>query len=144
MQVPSLTQTRIDLHLFNSQDKYVSTLLAGYTVWPLVHVINFRFIPSSQRVLYINCIQASVSPEPPLPLFCTIWQGPVHRACSSLAPRLFVILCGDVANPFSSAVCHCAQVLWNTILCKIATNKTTEIVLEPNPHLENHPQPASS
>ena len=34
-----------------------------------------------------------------------------------------------------------AQVLWNTILCKIATNKSTEIVLEPNPHLEQH-QPA--
>jgi hypothetical protein len=33
------------------------------------------------------------------------------------------------------------QVLWNTILCKIATNKSTEIVLEPNPHLEQH-QPA--
>ena len=35
------------------------------------------------------------------------------------------------------------QVLWNTILCKIATNKSTEIVLEPNPHLEQH-QPAAA
>ena len=50
--------------IVDSQDKYVSTLLAGYTVWPLVHVINFRFIPSSQRVLYINCVQASPSTSP--------------------------------------------------------------------------------
>lgn len=38
-------------------EKFKPTLLAGWTVWPLVHVINFRFIPSSQRVLYINCVQ---------------------------------------------------------------------------------------
>lgn len=29
----------------------------SWKVWPLVHVINFRFIPSSQRLLYINTIQ---------------------------------------------------------------------------------------
>ena len=28
-----------------------------YQVWPLAHTINFRFIPSNQRVLYINTIQ---------------------------------------------------------------------------------------
>lgn len=25
--------------------------------WPAAHIINFRFIPSSQRILYINTIQ---------------------------------------------------------------------------------------
>lgn len=25
--------------------------------WPIAHVINFRFVPSSQRILYINTIQ---------------------------------------------------------------------------------------
>ena len=29
----------------------------SWTVWPLAHAINFRIIPSSQRVLYINTIQ---------------------------------------------------------------------------------------
>lgn len=29
----------------------------SWKVWPLAHAINFRFIPSSQRVLYINSIQ---------------------------------------------------------------------------------------
>lgn len=29
----------------------------SWTVWPLAHAINFKFIPTSQRVLYINSIQ---------------------------------------------------------------------------------------
>lgn len=29
----------------------------SWTVWPIAHAINFRFIPSSQRLLYINTIQ---------------------------------------------------------------------------------------
>ena len=29
----------------------------SWKVWPIAHAINFRFIPSSQRVLYINTIQ---------------------------------------------------------------------------------------
>lgn len=40
-------------------DKFWPTLLAGYAVWPLAHVINFRFIPNSQRVLYINAVNVS-------------------------------------------------------------------------------------
>ena len=35
----------------------------GRQVWPLAHTINFRFIPSSQRVLYINSIQARLLPH---------------------------------------------------------------------------------
>lgn len=27
------------------------------TVWPAAHIINFKFVPSSQRILYINTIQ---------------------------------------------------------------------------------------
>lgn len=26
-------------------------------MWPIAHVINFKFVPSSQRILYINTIQ---------------------------------------------------------------------------------------
>jgi protein Mpv17 len=39
------------------REKFFPTLLAGYAVWPLAHVVNFRFIPTSQRVLYINAVQ---------------------------------------------------------------------------------------
>lgn len=42
------------------KDKFWPTLLAGYAVWPLAHVINFRFIPNSQRVLYINAVNVSI------------------------------------------------------------------------------------
>ncbi|KAL0046589.1 hypothetical protein WJX82_004728 [Trebouxia sp. C0006] len=37
--------------------KLVKTLLANYAMWPLAHIINFKFIPSKQRILYINCVQ---------------------------------------------------------------------------------------
>lgn len=35
----------------------VRGVTASWKVWPLVHVINFRFIPPQQRLLYINTIQ---------------------------------------------------------------------------------------
>ena len=31
--------------------------MGSWKVWPLVHAINFRFVPSSQRVMYINSVQ---------------------------------------------------------------------------------------
>uniref|UniRef100_A0A061SD31 Protein Mpv17 n=1 Tax=Tetraselmis sp. GSL018 TaxID=582737 RepID=A0A061SD31_9CHLO len=37
-------------------DKLFSTLLVSYLLWPVAHFINFRFIPSSQRLLYINVV----------------------------------------------------------------------------------------
>ena len=39
--------------------KFVPTILAGYTVWPLAHLINFRFISGQQRILYINVVNVS-------------------------------------------------------------------------------------
>ncbi|KAK4533572.1 hypothetical protein CCYA_CCYA18G4454 [Cyanidiococcus yangmingshanensis] len=30
---------------------------ASWSVWPIAHAINFRFVPPSQRLLYINSIQ---------------------------------------------------------------------------------------
>jgi protein Mpv17 len=32
-------------------------LLANYALWPIAHLINFKFVPSEQRILYINCVQ---------------------------------------------------------------------------------------
>lgn len=40
------------------RDKFWPTLLAGYAVWPLAHVINFKFVGGEHRLLYINCVQA--------------------------------------------------------------------------------------
>jgi protein Mpv17 len=33
------------------------TMKVNWGVWPLAHLINFRFVPSSQRILYINSVQ---------------------------------------------------------------------------------------
>ena len=49
-------------------DKVKNDLLTSVTgswkVWPLAHTINFRFIPSNQRVLYINTIQVCEREDP--------------------------------------------------------------------------------
>ncbi|CAN8075910.1 unnamed protein product [Agarophyton chilense] len=39
------------------KEKLWPTMKVNWTVWPIAHIINFRFIPSSQRILYINTIQ---------------------------------------------------------------------------------------
>lgn len=43
--------------------KLVKTLLANYAMWPLAHIINFKFIPSKQRILYINCVQVKIAAD---------------------------------------------------------------------------------
>lgn len=37
-------------------EKLVPTVLAGYMLWPLAHLINFKFVPSRNRLLYINVV----------------------------------------------------------------------------------------
>lgn len=34
-----------------------ASVKGSWTVWPVAHAINFRFIPTSQRLLYINSVQ---------------------------------------------------------------------------------------
>ncbi|KAK4525096.1 hypothetical protein GAYE_SCF08G3001 [Galdieria yellowstonensis] len=34
-----------------------TAIFASWKVWPLAHAINFRFVPSNQRLLYINAVQ---------------------------------------------------------------------------------------
>ena len=38
------------------KEKFVPTLAASYTLWPAAHAINFKFVPSSQRILYTNVV----------------------------------------------------------------------------------------
>ena len=38
------------------QDKLLPTLAASYSLWPAAHAINFKFVPSSQRILYTNVV----------------------------------------------------------------------------------------
>ena len=39
------------------RNEFVTSVTGSWTVWPLAHLVNFRFVPSAQRVLYINSIQ---------------------------------------------------------------------------------------
>jgi protein Mpv17 len=39
------------------KNELMTQVTGSWKVWPFAHAINFRFIPSSQRVLYINSIQ---------------------------------------------------------------------------------------
>lgn len=40
----------------NVASKFGPTLMANYVLWPAANFVNFRFIPSEQRILYINVI----------------------------------------------------------------------------------------
>ena len=37
-------------------DKFVPTMKASYRLWPAAHTFNFAFVPSEQRVLYMNVV----------------------------------------------------------------------------------------
>lgn len=41
------------------REKYLKTVLVGYILWPLAHIINFRYVPGNLKILYVNCVQAS-------------------------------------------------------------------------------------
>lgn len=36
-----------------------TAVMGSWTVWIPAHTVNFKFVPTSQRLLYINTIQAS-------------------------------------------------------------------------------------
>lgn len=36
--------------------KFVPTLAANYAIWPLAHLVNFRFVPADYRILYNNVV----------------------------------------------------------------------------------------
>eukprot|EP00891_Asterochloris_glomerata_P008929 jgi/Astpho2/8929/Aster-02611 len=45
-----------ELILQTIQDKLVRTVVANYILWPAAHLVNFRFVPSEQRILFNNCV----------------------------------------------------------------------------------------
>lgn len=42
------------------KEKFIPTVIASYTLWPAAHAINFKFVPSSQRILYTNIVSVSL------------------------------------------------------------------------------------
>uniref|UniRef100_A0A7S0NSY3 Peroxisomal membrane protein MPV17 n=1 Tax=Calcidiscus leptoporus TaxID=127549 RepID=A0A7S0NSY3_9EUKA len=47
----------LDYVIDKTKTELLTQVTGSWKVWPIAHAINFRFIPSSQRVLYINTIQ---------------------------------------------------------------------------------------
>ncbi|PSC71174.1 hypothetical protein C2E20_5468 [Micractinium conductrix] len=38
------------------QAKFLPTMLANYVLWPLAHLVNFRFVPTDYRILFNNVV----------------------------------------------------------------------------------------
>lgn len=58
--VSSVLQGQADRIPSTLQEKLVPTLAASYGLWPAAHLINFKFVPSSQRILYTNIVSVSL------------------------------------------------------------------------------------
>ncbi|CAG9462597.1 unnamed protein product [Pedinophyceae sp. YPF-701] len=68
------------------QSKLLPTMLANWTLWPIAHVINFKFVPSNQRMLYVNVVNV-------------LWN--VYLSTVANSPDL-----GDVAHKVCVTVTH--------------------------------------
>ena len=84
------------------QSKLVPMMIANYAVWPVAHLINFKFVPPQQRILYINCCQARLRPAP-LDSPCT------HLQCRAGLDKAQVVkrTCAHVNMEGSSCTCCC-------------------------------------
>lgn len=48
-----------ELIMSTIEDKLVKTIVANYILWPAAHFINFRFVPSEQRIAYNNVVSVA-------------------------------------------------------------------------------------
>jgi len=55
--VAALESKGLQYVIDKTKNELMTQVYGSWKVWPIAHTINFRFIPSSQRVLYINSIQ---------------------------------------------------------------------------------------
>lgn len=67
--VSSVLQAQPDKIPSTLKEKLVPTLAASYGLWPAAHAINFKFVPSSQRILYTNIVSVRIPFELALSCF---------------------------------------------------------------------------
>lgn len=67
--VSSVLQAQPDKIPATLKEKLVPTLAASYGLWPAAHAINFKFVPSSQRILYTNIVSVRIRFELALSCF---------------------------------------------------------------------------
>lgn len=61
---------------------YKDTLIANWTVWPVVQTVNFKFVPLEGRVLFVNFVSLGEFRE----LIQTFkWLGPTRRLKKKLS-----------------------------------------------------------
>lgn len=72
-----------------ARERFKPTLMANYALWPAANLINFAFVPPSQRILYVNVIYVSRAQHAPL----------------KRAPYRCVCVCG-VLLPFVMSFVH--------------------------------------
>lgn len=41
------------------QEKFLPTLKAGWSLWPIAHAVNFAFVPTQHRILYANVVSVA-------------------------------------------------------------------------------------
>ena len=68
------------------KEKLVPTLAASYGLWPAAHAINFKFVPSSQRILYTNIVSVCTAFD--FALICFTLHNRVSLGC-----HLHLLLC---------------------------------------------------
>lgn len=64
------------------QEKLLPTMRNSLKLWPLAHAVNFAFIPSQQRLLYINVISVS------LKTFCFVTTCCIHTCSNDTMPGM--------------------------------------------------------
>jgi hypothetical protein len=48
--------------LMQVRNKFWPVMLTNWAVWPIANLINFAYIPPSQRILYVNVLAVSIVP----------------------------------------------------------------------------------
>ena len=75
-------------------------MAANYVIWPAAHFINFRFVPSEQRILYNNVVSVCLSP-----IWSSSYRQPLRDLCQHATPSLDRII--SVRAPSKELSCQC-------------------------------------
>ncbi|KAI3438018.1 hypothetical protein D9Q98_000461 [Chlorella vulgaris] len=106
-----------DLILTTIQQRFWPTMIANYAVWPLAHLINFRYVPSDWRILFNNVIAIGWTTY--LSFTCggpsVVSPGGVEVAATAASTLLSVLPCHKVDDAMSlpgvgEAVQHVAAI----------------------------------
>jgi hypothetical protein len=77
------------------KQKFRPTLMANYVLWPAANLINFAFVPPSQRILYCNVVYVSwqwVLMGQPVWGQCCCVRLPGESWCCLLCATAFLML----------------------------------------------------